>query len=220
MSSGDAAAAADGPPNAAAPAKRRREAAARVRAQAAEEEEPWNADFTEELAQLDAALRAELGAALGHLQRPSHGARQHCTSPEAPRSSAAAAEEARRLALQEEWRKHRKAEAADLLAAKRRTAATTAATFETLAGDLQRPLHRGGAGLNGTEATALALELRRFLNLKRLSGGRLPLSPSALVDLAWCVRARAACFCAPPSRSLSRAPHRLRPTIKLLTTHN
>jgi len=118
------------------------------------------------------------------------------------------------------------ASAATLLAAKQASAPATAAAFETLAGDLQRPLHRGGEGLGGADAAALALELRRFLNLKRLAGDAHPLSPSALVDAAWCA-ARSQALARPhassPARSLaarSRARSRCASHDPRPTTHN
>jgi hypothetical protein len=98
-------------------------------------------------------------------------------------------------------------EDAALLAAKQASAAAaTAAAFETLAGDLQRPLHLGGAGLDYIGAVELAHELRRFLYLQSVMGKLAHfLSPSALVDFAWCGALRKRPPARPPVRLLARS---------------
>jgi hypothetical protein len=111
------------------------------------------------------------------------------------------------------------AAAAALLAAKQRSAPAAAAAFETLAGDLRRPLHLVSAGLAADQATALALELRRFLNLQSALGALAHLlSPSDLVEVAWCASRQIACFDRLPA--FPRSPARLRAGCSAQPTTN
>ena len=100
-----------------------------------------------------------------------------------------------------------------LAAARERSMEPAADALQALIDDLQLPLHLGGLGLRTAQhADGLAQELIRFLEMKarlqvagEITGDRQLarfLSPSALVDAAWCVSSIfSSCFVLPVARA-------------------